>query len=232
MNAILKLATTQQKLDVQAKKARAPKPEPQAPNVALYVSKAQELGHVVAEGFILNSRLGVIADSLNTACAVFKAEGITIGNRTKCPVADAICDAISQEYKERGQKLNAGTLKNILICLRKSVQVGYWLGYNPTDASNYLEKALDEPAVKSLDELKQKTGTVKRANAKKTDIAPREGVSDKKPSQPKGVELVVPLRALFSHKDISRLKNRMSDKAWKELVTAAMMEGLKAEDIK
>lgn len=222
MNAIVKLAVTQKKLD-SAPKTRAPKSEPVATNVADYIQTAQRLGHEVAEGFILNARLGVIADSLNTVCAEFKAKNISIGRKGVCPIADAISDAISEEYASRSQQLGARVLSNILVCLRKSVQVGYWLGYNPSDADTYLQKALDEPSAKSLAELKAKAGSAGRG-AKEKDSKP------KAEPKPRGIDSV--LRSLFAHQKIQELEAKMSRKAWQELKQASIVLGLKAEDFK
>lgn len=223
MNAsIIKLANAQQKMNAQPK-PRAPKSEPIAANVNEYIVTAQRLGHEVAEGFILNARLGVIADSLNTVCAEFKTKNIAIGRKGVCPIADAISDAISEEYESRGQKLGARVLSNILVCLRKSVQVGYWLGYNPSDADAYLQKALDEPNAKNLTELKSKSGSAGRGTK----------TSESKPKaepKPRGIDSV--LRSLFAHQDIQQLEAKMSRKAWGELKQAVIALGLKAEDFK
>lgn len=221
-SSIIKLANAQGKMNAQPK-PRAPKSEPVATNVAEYIQTAQRLGHEVAEGFILNARLGVIADSLNAVCAEFKTKNITIGRKGSCPIADAVSDAISAEYKKRGQQLGARVLSNILVCLRKSVQVGFWLGYNPSDADAYLQKALDEPSAKSLAELKQKSGSAGRGTKEK----------DSKPKtepKPRGIDSV--LRSLFAHQDIQQLEAKMSKKAWQELKQAAIVLGLKAEDFK
>lgn len=223
MNAsILKLANTQQKLN-NAPKPRVPKTEVQATNVAEYIQTAQRLGHEVAEGFILNARLGIIADSLNMVCAEFKTKNITIGRKGACPIADAVSDAISEEYSTRGQQLGARVLSNILVCLRKSVQVGYWLGYNPSDADVYLQKALDEPSAKSLTELKAKSGSAGRGT--KTS-EPKQKAEPK----PRGIDSV--LRSLFAHQDIQQLEAKMSRKAWQELKQASITLGLKAENFK
>lgn len=223
MNAsIVKLAVAQGKMNAQPK-PRAPKSEPIATNVNDYIITAQKLGHEVAEGFILNARLGVIADSLNTVCAEFKAKNITIGRKGSCPIADAISDAVSEEYKKRDAPLNGRTLSNILVCLRKSIQVGFWLGYNPSDADAYLQKALDEPNAKSLTELKAKSGSAGRGTKEK----------DSKPKaepKPRGLDSI--LRSLFAHQDIQSLESKMTKKAWQELKQAAIACGLKAEDFK
>lgn len=223
MNAsIVKLAVAQKKLD-SAPKPRAPKAEPQATSISEYIATAQRLGHEVAEGFILNARLGVIAESLNIVCAEFKTKNIVIGRKGVCPIADAIADAISEEYASRGQQLGARVLSNILVCLRKSVQVGYWLGYNPSDADAYLQKALDEPNAKSLVELKQKSGSAGRGT-KTSEPKP------KAESKPRGLDSI--LRSLFAHQDIQQLEAKMSKKAWQEFKQAAIVLGLKAEDFK
>jgi hypothetical protein len=221
-SSIIKLANTQSKMNAQPK-PRAPKSEPVATNVADYIVTAQKLGHEVAEGFILNARLGVIADSLNTVCAEFKTKNITIGRKGVCPIADAVSDAISEEYSTRGQQLGARVLSNILVCLRKSVQVGYWLGYNPSDADAYLQKALDEPSAKSLTELKAKSGSAGRG-AKEKDSKP------KAEPKPRGLDSI--LLSLFAHQDIQSLETKMSRKAWQELKQASIAIGLKAEDFK
>lgn len=226
MNAILKLAVSKKAIDAQPK-ARAPKSAPVAANVTAYIEKAQKLGHEVAEGFILNARLGVIADSLNAICAEFKTNNIEIGRKGVCPIADAVSDAISAEYEARQQKLGARVLSNILVCLRKSVQVGYWLGYNPSDADAYLQKALDEPSVKSLTELKAKSGSAGRGTKEKAEPKPKA-----EPKERKAKSLGSVLQTLFENPDIKKLEILMSKKSWQELKNAAIALGLNPEDFK